>query len=165
MNWDYIAGFLDGDGSFFLSNHTNKKQRIFRFSLANDNIGCLLEIQNFLTAHKLKSIIQPYTKANKRHFMLRVNKQHDLLILANQLQGKVIIKRKSILDAIETIPKMNLRHPIHEDEILSKQCLSLWQSGLGSVRIAKLLNVTHNQVHWYIHNKLGIRRPRVRRVK
>jgi hypothetical protein len=156
VDWSYVAGFLDGDGGYFVPKTTLKQQKLYRFTLYNTNLECLLEIQWFLEEQRVVSTIQRYIgkTAGRPQYLLRVNRQRDVLIIANQIKDRVIIKRDRILESIQTIPMMILRHPFQNGNVSNKaDCL--WKSGLSIPKIAKELDCTYGQTRWYLNKNMG----------
>jgi len=91
MNWEYIAGFFDGEGSISI---VNKKYCNWRLSQGIKQNNVLFQIQIFLNTQNIKSHLYIYpTKANKMTYLHITNHKNVLKILKN-LYPYLIVKKK-----------------------------------------------------------------------
>jgi intein/homing endonuclease len=91
MNWEYIAGFFDGEGS---TSVINKKYCNWRLSQGVKQDDVLFQIQAFLTTQNIKSHLYTYpTMANKMSY-LHITKHKDVLKVLENLYPHLIVKKK-----------------------------------------------------------------------
>jgi hypothetical protein len=109
MSWQYIAGYLDGEGSILtkINNHGSKNWGC-RVVLVNTNLESLEAIHRFLLENGINGKIneKPTQNSNdgcvrKRCWHWRVNKKCEVLYLLTQILPFLIIKREKAILAIE----------------------------------------------------------------
>ena len=106
MNWDYLAGFVDGEGSFYIYNTVStltsgNKRNYFhgRFSISQTEVHILEEIQQLLSINGIVSDIS-YTSASKSKstsgmYSLRVTQRLSLKLLCETLIPILKIKKEA----------------------------------------------------------------------
>jgi len=102
MNWSYITGFFDGEGSAMMST----KNYQVSISFYNTHLATLQSIQEFIGCGRI-GWIDRKTKQHgiKRQYILRISDHLDVLKLAKSLIGESIIKTevlKKLIDHIES---------------------------------------------------------------
>ena len=100
MNWDYIAGWFDGEGCV----HFKKKEHQYVLSFANTDYNVLKEIRNFFyDALKIDEVnITEYTPRNKKRnsdykimYRLMMSRHQDVIKILWYLKEKCITKKNS----------------------------------------------------------------------
>jgi intein/homing endonuclease len=103
MNWNYLAGFFDGEGYTGWSYYSNREGSIkVRFQITQRNTEVLDEIALFLIEHGLTPRFQP--NRTKYCAIVQIYRIHEVEWLLRKLRPLVIVKRDQIdgvLDAIE----------------------------------------------------------------
>ena len=98
MNWDYIAGFFDGEGNILYARSVKT-----RLSFYNTNQDVLIRIQNFLNRYKILSYI--YSRRRKANwkiaYELRINRYRDCEKILNYFSKKTIVKNYASNVAID----------------------------------------------------------------
>ena len=96
MNWDYIAGFFDGEGSFTIA--SQKYYFHPRLSIAQGKKGVLIAIQDYWTQHGIVSHINKEIHKPRGNvwYNLRINERKSLLIACRNLRGKLHVKEKQL---------------------------------------------------------------------
>ncbi len=145
MNWDYIAGFIDGEGSIII-----RPPRV-RLYIANTNKRVLEEIQDFLNCGRVYDINMK-NKSSKwsKQYGWTIANHYDVLRILNGLKRRLIIKQQLCEDAIKYIENKRW----HND-YLSKSELEKWRHLKSSRKIAKKLNVSQSSVLKYL-KKFGL---------
>lgn len=131
MNWDYIAGFFDGEGTLV------GRRRGFRIGITQTNKKVLEEIKNF-------SKIGHICKITKRKFHWKdswvyfIAKQSDVYVFLEKIKPKLIVKKKLVDKAIKILKvyletekrkKLNLKIRIKEAKNLRGKGLSYREIG------------------------------------
>lgn len=74
MNWDYITGFFDADGSICLVKASKNRKKSPQISFHNNELNILIEIQEFIQNElDIKGFISMKKKAKEHH-----SQQYDL---------------------------------------------------------------------------------------
>lgn len=163
MNWDYIAGFFDGEGSLSTTKERHGKlEKSFRLSIAQKDLAPLLAIQKFWADKGIVSYLQT-RKGKNVCSQLRVGKQLDVQTIARELYPRCIFKVPKLKEALDIIPYLPKLYPIHRDTELAKMCLQLWERGKTISEVSKELKRTDDQVTYFLYVKQNV--PRVRRKK
>ncbi len=98
MNWNYISGFFDADGSIMLvSNHTNEHPTI-HLSFHNNDLELLLEIKRFIkdtiSIDGRMATKHPAKPTHKVAFDLKYSGQKALSIISHMLSIQKAKKHK-----------------------------------------------------------------------
>lgn len=145
MNWDYLAGFIDGEGSIIIN-----PPRV-RLYLSNTNKKVLEEINKFLKCGKVYDINMENksTKWSKQYGWTIAN-HCDVLKILKGIRNKLIIKRELCEQAIKYIENKRW----HRDYI-SENELKKWVYLKSSRKIARKLGVSQFSVLRYL-KKYGL---------
>jgi len=100
MNWDYVAGFFDGEGNIHINvvrskaqnNKLKSLQLVCRIYSSNKDI--LLQLQTFLGFGNI------YLK-KKEIWELVISKKEDVQLFLSQIKEKVILKKDQISYALD----------------------------------------------------------------
>lgn len=106
MNWDYIAGFFDGEGSIFIS----KNKRSIILSIYNINENVLKEIKEFLMIEfqKIQNNLYIKSEGNFSIYMARARKNRsalynltirsriEVVFFLRNIKDKAFMRNKSI---------------------------------------------------------------------
>lgn len=128
MNWDYIAGFFDGEGCFSVYYDKNKRVK-YQVSISQTNEKILKDIQKYIGFGKVYNADHKGNKNWKSSWLvaysLRISKRADILSFIDQIEDKIIVKK----DEIKTKKKML----IELDLIKSKK----WEKIRYNLKICK----------------------------
>lgn len=108
MNWDYIAGFFDGEG--YVSLACPRGSGSLRASMAQSGkvgLKTLQEISEFMYGFGIRSKINCKSEETPEHeaaYSLDINKRDSILLFLHQVAGRLRIKR--------TIAQDLLRHSV-----------------------------------------------------
>jgi len=83
VDWQYLAGFFDGDGCISV------KRSRFRCQLSNINLRVLEEIRNFLEEHGIKV----YISKDRIYHTLEIHKMEDVVKFLSALLPFLIVKK------------------------------------------------------------------------
>lgn len=93
MNWDYLAGWFDADGTLFWANNAVK------ILFQNTDERVILAIREFLGLERLKVSRRDFKKKNRKTiFYLQVTKRSDCIRIMKELEKRCITKRDKILE-------------------------------------------------------------------
>ena len=138
MNWDYIAGFIDGEGSIII-----KPPRV-RIYISNTNSEVLKKIHEFVGEgffYENKRILKPNWK---KQYGWGVHDHKKVLKILKKLRKKIYIKRDKCEEAIKYIESKRW-----QGNYLSKEELKKYKH-LPYRKIAKILGVSHMAVFKYL---------------
>ena len=96
-NWDYIAGFIDGEGSFTIACQDTYYHP--RLSISQNTLEVLEKMQELFTLHGITSYIskESHMPRGNTWYNLRVNARESLLKICNFLEKRLIVKEKQLL--------------------------------------------------------------------
>jgi|GEM_PF-2440912 DNA invertase Pin-like site-specific DNA recombinase len=175
MNWDYIAGFFDGEGNVRVVDSKNSRGISITIAQAESNNGneVISKIQSFLRSNNINSHIYVYKSLDKRGYkrqplyVLRISDKYNAKKFLKELEGRVVVKRSDVKDALVFITLMK-RHTRPFTDPEKKEIVSLFKNGVkirdiakktgcGTSKVSKFLNSLSNYdelwtEHWL---KLG----------
>lgn len=145
MNWDYIAGFIDGEGSIII-----KPPRV-RIYIGNTNREVLNEIKEFLKCGRVYEInMKNKSKKWKKQYGWTICFHQDVLRILKNLRFRLIVKRKLCEEAIDYIENKRW-----QKYYLTKEELVEWKHLGSSRKIARKLGVSQFSVLKYL-KKYGL---------
>jgi hypothetical protein len=144
MNWDYIAGFIDGEGSIII-----KPPRV-RIYISNTNKEILEKIKDFLKCGSVFETKREIKGNWKKQYGWTICSHQNVLRILKNLRNRLVIKRKLCEEAVFYIE--NKRWQKH---YLSKEELKKWKYLGSSRKIAKKLGVSQFSVLKYL-KKYGL---------
>ena len=97
INWSYIAGFLDGEGSLTITKHkrsSSKTRLVSRIDFYNSNEKVIKKIQKFLEKYEINCKIykRQLDKKWKFVFSLKILRLEDQFRLLEYIKNKLIVK-------------------------------------------------------------------------
>jgi hypothetical protein len=140
MNWDYLAGFLDGEGSIII-----KPPRV-RLYIPNTNRKILEDIREFVNCGRVYDInMANKSKKWNRQYCWTICFHQDVLRILKKLKNKLIIKQEICGSAIKYIEcKRWQKFYLSKEELIPLKNLS-------SRKIAKKLGVSQFSVLKYLN--------------
>jgi len=92
MNWDYIAGFFDGEGNINIIKNNQKNSYYIQIRLYSSDEKVLLEIKKFIQKGQMYKI----KKASATNFVyeLDITNKLDVKFFLENVVGKIIIKKE-----------------------------------------------------------------------
>ncbi len=121
MNWEYIAGFFDADGSITLVVNSKGREKSPQISFHNNELNILEEIQDFILKElNIKGFISKKKKAKDHH-----GQQYDLkyegfpkcIAISKNLKSFHQKKIKRLI-LIELIHKVTPRNGKYDEQTL-----------------------------------------------
>lgn len=109
MTWEYVAAFLDGEGS--VSYIKSKDIYIIRFF--NTDYNVLKGIRDFLNAGRIY-LNRDETTNTKKCYLLDIQRHSAILRIAKELQNRCFIKARLLKDAISHIEKRRWRRTLKD---------------------------------------------------
>ena len=132
MNWSYIAGFFDGEGTFSIKNGC------VRISIPQTNKDVLNNIRNFVKAGNICEV-------NKRKphwkdcWLYYITNQKDVYHFLINIKEKTIVKKEAIEKNLPTIKEKNIKNKKNKIYRLkrSSALIKLRNEGLSYREIGK----------------------------
>lgn len=92
MNWDYIAGFFDGEGNINLIKNKQKLSYYIQVRLYSSDENVLLQIRNFLQRGQIYRV----KKSSSTNFVyeLDLTNKIDVKFFLENIVDKIIIKKE-----------------------------------------------------------------------
>jgi len=136
MDWNYIAGFFDGEGSI-----SNFKGR-YRITLPQTNLEVLEEIRKF-TKVGFIIIVTKRQSHWKQEWVYYIAKQEDTLKFLKAIAPKLIVKRGLAYKAIPALVKKIQERKLREKRLIwrIKKCKELREKGLTYRAISKIVGI------------------------
>ncbi len=144
MNWDYIAGFIDGEGSIIII-----PPRI-RLYISNTNKEVLEEIRKYLKCGKVFGVKRILKKNWNKQYGWTIGNHIDCLRILKRLENRLIVKKEKCKKAIQYIENKRWL-----GNYISKKELEKF-GDLSYRKIAKELGISHYCVFRYLR-KYGLR--------
>ena len=94
MNWDYIAGFFDGEGNVNIIKNKVKLAHYIQMRLYSSDEKVLLNIKNFIQ----KGTIYKTKKSSATNFVyeLTISNKQDVYFFLNNIVRRIIIKKEMV---------------------------------------------------------------------
>jgi len=148
MNWNYIAGFFDGEGS--LTVYQKKKDKFGRavtLAMSQKPREVLEQIKLFLSKEGCKAYI---TKPSKRNInILYMGSATSVLIFCNKVKDRTIVKKDKIIKAIKELSTWKTHTVIKPRDVRLIHILR--QKGFTMKAIAKRINRSESTVHYQLN--------------
>lgn len=140
MNWDYLAGFIDGEGSIII-----KPPRV-RLYIGNTNKEVLNKIRDFVKCGSVYEVnMKNKSEKWKKQYGWTICFHQDVLRILKNLRTKLIIKKELCEKAINYIENKRW-----QKYYLSKGELERWKHLNSSRKIGKKLGVSQSSVLKYL---------------
>ncbi len=145
MNWNYLAGFVDGEGSIIL-----KPPRV-RIYIGNTNKEVLDKIKDFVNCGRVYEInMENKSKKWNKQYGWTIANHQDVLRILKELENKLIIKKQLCEKSIKYIEdKRWYNFYLSKEELIKLIYLR------SSRKIAKKLGVSQFSVLKYL-KKYGL---------
>jgi len=151
MNWNYIAGFFDGEGT--INPCENNRYKV---GITQANKKVLEEIQLFTKIGHIHSI-----KKRKSHWknawIYYISKQEDVYKFLNTISLRLIVKRKEILKIIPELKEKTAQIKEQKLKVIKRKQLAkkLREKGLSFREIGKRLGIDWGYARRLILDLMG----------
>jgi len=136
MNWDYIAGFFDGEGSI-----TNTRDR-YRVTISQTNLQALEAIQKFAKVGFV-IIVTKRQSHWKQSWVYYIAKQEDMLRFLKAIAPKLVVKKELVYHAIPVLEKKVQEQKLRKKKLCwrIKKCKELRRNGFTYRAISKVVGI------------------------
>jgi len=149
MNWDYIAGFFDGEGWVTLYREKkNKWGKAVKIGIAQKDINPLIEIKKFLLKNGLKSI-SFYTSKTRDISQLQIQNKFDINLFLKKMIPRVIVKKKRCLECQRFVQDKWYKIGIYPEQT-KKEARKLYEKGKNYFQISKIIKADHKTIKSWI---------------
>jgi len=102
MNWDYIAGFFDGEGCVTVC---SSRCAVVKIAQSTPGASIFAEIKNFLAFHGIRSFVQPRKVSGNRRpqFQLSISERESVRNFLVRIFPLVKVKKVIVQDALRTM--------------------------------------------------------------
>lgn len=125
MNWEYLAGWFDADGSVRIvekkilrKDKPSYHRKYVYIQFANSSLDVIQAIRDFLGLKRLKITSEEascYPDRKSDYHRLQITKRVDCTRILQELEPRCIAKKKDIRDALEflksLLPKRTKKKP------------------------------------------------------
>jgi len=159
MDWQYIAGYFDGEGHVSL-HQTGRGDRTHALLWHNTNLDSLRAMQSFMDAGSIKTR-PPHGLGKKTGYILSITRKVDLLRVLDELIPHLLIKQQAAKelrqDLIDNVDERRADNFGKVSSIGDDQ-LKQWHFAeeKSVTEIAKMLGVNHSAV-WQSFRLRGIK--------
>src|SRR3989344_3193708 len=142
MNWSYVAGFVDGEGSIVIYGDND-----YRISIPQTHEGVLRSIQKFAGAGNIYK-----TKKRKSHWkeswIYCVARQEAVLQFLKNIYPYLIVKKPVVQAVIPRVARIVAVRRSYDAQLQKKikTCKLLREKGLSYRKIGKKLNLDHGYI-------------------
>jgi len=133
MNWDYLAGMVDGEGSIVI----HKKTGRVVFQVSNTDINLLEKIKEFIGFGYVRVYHKNPDKWKPQGLFI-VGRHRDIEYILNNIVGSLIVKQEK---ARKTLDHIHTKKWGREIEIDMNEVAKLRNKGKSMRVIAKKYNV------------------------
>lgn len=117
MNWDYIAGFFDGEGSVSLSYRKSGNLKNVLLSITQCQLDVLQQIRDFVGEGKIDVNHHQGSKNWKKHwkpsYHFRLSKRSSVVSFLENIRDKVIVKKNKINETLLILQEMDRKRKEH----------------------------------------------------
>ncbi len=145
MNWDYIAGFFDGEGCFTIYYDKNNRVK-YQISISQTTKGVLEEIQQFLGYGNIYNADHKGNKNWKESwsfaYSLRIGKRKDILSFLSKIEDKIIVKKEELKTKKGVLMELDLLKTKKWETMRShlKVCRKMREQGMSWKQVGKAIN-------------------------
>ena len=136
MDWSYVAGFFDGEGSVIFTKNSIKLQ------FSNTDKQMLKKLHKFLGCGNIRFSYRNLDKW-KPQGVLVVGKHEDVIPILDKLKDLCIIKKSKIKKAIDYYENKKW----HYQQIDMERLTKLRNNGMSIRKIAEEMNLSRSTVH------------------
>lgn len=155
MDWSYVAGMIDGEGTIHIYRHAQKSKHVYvRVSIYNSHKGCLEEIQKFLADNDIIAHLNDRHR-NKKHkisYTLVVNQKDDVLKYLYNILPYCIIKKRKVRAGIKLAKKL-VKNGFHTRRFTEKEKIWIADKNLSSRVVAGRIGCSYRRI--LRHRKLA----------
>lgn len=143
MNWDYIAGLFDGEGSIQIKDYPDRSQgRGISLMIGITDGDALDQLKEFLEKRNIKSSVYHRVvlrgKEKKPIQWWQISNKWDATKFLEAIKNRVIVKRGKVLEALEFRKKLTaFTRPFSELEL--ERIKKLRGSGKTIEQIAEIM--------------------------
>lgn len=139
MNWDYLSGFIDGEGSIII-----KPPRV-RLYISNTNKEILEKIKKFVKCGAVYEVKRKNKNKWRKQYGWTICHHKEVLRILKEIKDKLIIKKELCEKAISYIENKRWHR-----YYLSKEELIKYKELKSSRKLAKELGVSQFSVLKYL---------------
>ncbi len=149
MNWDYIAGFFDGEGSI-----VKIATKSYRISFAQSDTNVLEVIANFLNEYGIHTWItykQPTALTRKPEYQLAFSQSTSVRLFLKTIQDRIIVKKDLVNYALDNLTN-RITTSVSETE--RQDMIAMDKDGLSQHEIANILGRSQFAVSTNLRRRL-----------
>jgi len=146
MNWDYIAGFFDGEGSVSISYRANGNLRNVILSISQCQLEVLEQIRDFVGEGKIDVNHHKGSKTWKKHWKtawhFRISNRPAVIKFLEKIQSKIIVKKDKNAHVLQVLKKAErLREERTEDRKKRVQLIHRLRSSKSWKEIGEIVKM------------------------
>ena len=140
MNWDYVAGFFDGEGT--LSRQLKGSRLIFRITISQTNFEVLSKIVKFTEIGFIIKITKRKSHW-KEAWVYYIARQEDVLFFLKKIKSRIVVKKYIVEKAIPELQLLIANKIKRRNRLMNRigKTRTLREKGWTYRKIGKLLQV------------------------
>ncbi|HEC64561.1 hypothetical protein LCGC14_1307020 [marine sediment metagenome] len=143
LNWNYIAGFVDGEGSIIVY---EKRGKVI-FQISNTDLKILESIKNYIGFGYIR-VSHRNPEKWKPQGVYVVSRHEDVEKILKKLKGKIIVKNERLNNALFFIKNKNWERKIPLD---IKKIRKMQKEGKSLIKIANEFGVGQTTIFNRLH--------------
>jgi len=162
ITWEYLAGFLDGEGNIRIINYPNRRSSTRGVSVTlaqgieNNGERIMNLIAEFLKNYEIKTHIYRYKESTDKRgisrkpmYILKISDKYSVAQFLELIKDKLLIKKETAektLDFIKTLRKHT--RPLNLEE--KKKIKQLYQNGYSHKMIANEIKCGETKIYNFL---------------
>lgn len=150
MNWDYIAGFFDGEGSVTLYKETkNKWGRAVKINIEQKDTKSLKAIKKFLLENGLNKV-GLYSRKTRTTSCIQIQNKFDIALFLENIIPLIIVKRKKSIKCLKFVTSKwyAVGHYSKEEK---QKAINLYKEGKNYFEISKIIGANHKTIKSWVN--------------
>jgi len=149
MNWDYIAGFFDGEGWVTLYREKNNKWgKAVKVGIEQKDIKPLKEIKSFLEKEGLNKVCL-YNRHNRVTSSLQIQNKFDINLFLKKMIPRVIVKKKRCIECQRFIQDKWYKIGAYPEQT-KEEAYRYWKKGKNYFQISKIIGADHKTIKSWV---------------
>ena len=149
MNWNYIAGFFDGEGSVTLyKENKNRWGRAVKINIEQKDTKSLKAIKKFLLEKGLNKV-GLYSRKTRTTSCIQIQNKFDIALFLENIIPRVIVKKKKCEKCLKFITSKWYAVGSYPQETKQK-AIDLYNKGFNYFQISKKIGANHKTIKSWI---------------
>lgn len=150
MNWNYIAGFFDGEGSVVIQKNRAKYLRII-ITVPNTDLNVLQEMKEFTNLGNIYKVTKRQEHW-KDAWVWIIQRRFEVIHFIDTIKKYTLVKKEKLIKAKKEMSNYKWRTTFEDKEIQSKIEKFAKECPSKSLReIGREIGISHETIRKYLH--------------